>query len=180
MALLERCSVPEHIVRHSIQVARAGLWLARRLEGASFFLDRRLVEASCLLHDISKMYSIENGGEHALLACEFLERAGYGQVGQTVRQHVWLDAPVDEIPGINEAMVVNYADKRVRHHEVVSLEERFDDLFERYADTREKKRRMRLMYEETRRMEKRIFSAIGAAPDALPLFEQDVVAFDKL
>ena len=168
MEMLRRYNVPEHIVQHSIQVACAGVWLSDNLKAGGLKIDREMVEAGCLLHDISKMYSIKKGGEHAMLGFKLLVKEGYAEVGDLVRQHVRLDMPVAEVSHINEAMVVNYADKRVRHHEIVTLEDRFVDLFERYALTEEKKRRMQLMYEETVLMEKMIFGFIGKGPDDLP------------
>ena len=47
-------------------------------------------------------------------------------------QHVWLNREGDP-SSVSEEEVVNYADKRVRHDQIVSLEERFQDLKNRYG-----------------------------------------------
>lgn len=169
LKLLERFAVPDHITRHSMQVARVGVWLSENLKIAGVGIDRHIVEVASLLHDISKMESIIKGGRHAAMGYEKLKRQGYDEIAEVVRQHVKLDRLVSEIELINEAMVVNYADKRVRHEEVVSLEERFKDLFKRYATTEEKKVKMQFMYEESILMEKKIFSNLKETPDELTL-----------
>ena len=49
---------------------------------------------------------------------------------------------------LDEAMVVNYADKRVMHDRVVSLTRRFLDLMERYGTDDQRRERI-LMHHQT-------------------------------
>ena len=56
---------------------------------------------------------------------------------------------------------IAYADKRVRHTEFVSLDERFDDLMERYGIDDERKARITGYLTRAKAIEKAIFDRIG-------------------
>ena len=60
---------------------------------------------------------------HARTGAQFLSDRGYPEVGHIVRQHVVLDEYFAS-EELTEAEIVNYADKRVLHDQVVSLKER--------------------------------------------------------
>ena len=59
---------------------------------------------------------------------------GWPEVGDIVRQHVHLDANGHPGPP-TEVEIVNYADKRVMHDSIVSLEQRMDYILQRYGTT---------------------------------------------
>lgn len=131
-ALLQEYEVPEHIIQHSRVVHGVALYLCRALIRRGEKLDQALVEAGSLLHDITKMKSQETGESHPRSGALLLWRLGYPEVAEIVRQHVVLDDGIS--PGqVAEAALVHYADKRVKHTTIVSLEERFQDLKERYG-----------------------------------------------
>ncbi len=71
---------------------------------------------------------------------------------------------------LREVHIINYADKRVRHDTVVSLEERFIDFVERYGVTPEQRVRIEQMREATLDLEGNIFRRIGSTPDDLQAF----------
>ncbi len=169
IALLRKHQVPSHIVGHSVMVARVSVSLGCILnrinsDQGGGNIDIRLVEAAGLLHDIAKMECINQLCEHAQRGAEILNACGCPEVAHLVRQHVALDRPVAEYREVDEAMVLNYADKRVMHTEFVSLERRFEDLIERYGTTAERKRRIELMYQETKFMENMIFRIADISP----------------
>jgi uncharacterized protein len=126
--IIQACRMPGHILRHSYMVGRTALVIGTWLKSSGYFMDLALIERSSLLHDICKMDCIGTSQDHALMAKEFLCREGYPLVGEVVGQHVRLSSFE-----VDEAMVVNYADKRVMHDRVVSLTRRFLDLMERYG-----------------------------------------------
>ncbi len=176
--LLEQHHVPVHIVEHSMMVARVSVALSCMLlkgpDPESMALDMRLAEPGGLLHDIAKMECIEKQCEHASRGAEILLSHGYPELADMVRQHVVLDRSVSAYPSITDAMVLNYADKRVMHTEFVSLEDRFEDLQERYGTTPGRKERIDFMYSETKKMEQMIFDVAGTYPHYLrpaPLHE---------
>jgi hypothetical protein len=67
-------------------------------------------------------------------------------------------------------LLVNYADKRVKHDQVVTLEERFWDLADRYGHTLERKSRLQENLDLYLRLENRIFEDLNIQPpDLFPL-----------
>ena len=72
-------------------------------------------------------------------------------------------------PPVVEKEIVYYADKRVNHNRVVSLEERLNYLLVRYG--RNEKVIHRLIkenFELCKAMEKKLFAKLAFTPDALP------------
>ena len=157
-----------HIVRHSELVTEVALLIARKLNRCGQHLDLALVEAGALLHDITKTISIETKENHAETGGELLTSLGYPVVADIVRQHICLDPGSSEHNAVTEAELVNYADKRVKHEEVVDIEERFQDVLERYV----KKipsllARLEEVQLETQLLEQKIFSKIDISPEQI-------------
>jgi uncharacterized protein len=126
--LFSHKGMPPHIIRHSMRVRMVAVAIANAMREAGLAIDLALTDRAALLHDICKADSLARGGDHALMGQTLLESLGYPLVGSIVGQHIRLNSLE-----VNEAMVVNYADKRVMHDRVVSLEKRFLDLMDRYA-----------------------------------------------
>ena len=146
--ILETYQVPPHIVLHSEIVRKVALFIVSSLNEMGIPIDTAAVEAASLLHDLCKMDAIHLGGDHALMAQEELFKLGYPFIGEIVGQHVRLKSLE-----INEAMVVNYADKRVMHDRIVSLSERFDDLVARYGTDDYRRKRIREHYRDLLKVE---------------------------
>ena len=115
----------EHIVAHSLQVCRVGMCLVDFLNVQGIYPDRQLVQAAALLHDITKTRSFETEENHALTGSQHLTDTGFPEVGDLVRQHVRLDE-YSQAKNLTEAEIINYADKRVLHDRIVSLDERMN------------------------------------------------------
>lgn len=152
--ILELHGVPPHIVEHSIVVCRVALAIGKTLVQRGHIIDCELIEASALLHDLCKMECIQNGADHALRAEEVLSGYGYPRVAHVVGQHVRLRDKV-----LGEAMVVNYADKRVMHTEIVPLDVRFADLMERYGTNEHRRMIIQAHHSECVSMEHTIAGA---------------------
>lgn len=163
LALMDRVQMPRHIRFHSILVADVAVLLSTLLNNGSPFLNIDLVEAGGLLHDIAKPRSIATGERHEELGAVMVETWGYPHIAPIVKEHVTMDEVRVNGP-ITESTLVNYADKRVRHAEVVSIEDRFIDLIERYARSREQaaylEKRMELYFA----LEERIFEGLPISP----------------
>jgi uncharacterized protein len=168
LQMLDTVEMPAHIQDHSRLVCRVALALADGLIAAGLTINRQLVMASALLHDITKPRSFETGENHAQTGGEYLASLGFPEVGDIVRQHVVLD---DYPPGAapNEAEIVNYADKRVLHDQVVPLDDRMSYILMRYAKTRQRQARLHELWDQTRKLEQRLFRHLSFAPDAIPL-----------
>jgi uncharacterized protein len=156
----------EHIVAHSLQVCRVGVGLADHLKLQGIDLDGRLVQAAALLHDITKTRSFETEENHALTGGQLLTDLGYGEVGNLVRQHVRLDQYFFQAdPG--EVGIINYADKRVLHDRVVSLDERMNYILDRYGKNPELQQKIQMLVGKTKALEKSIFSHLPFPPNDL-------------
>lgn len=158
--------MPEHIVAHSIQVCQVAMCLVDHLESEGIHLDGQLVQAAGLLHDITKTRSFESAENHALTGGQELTHLGYPEIGHLVRQHVRLDDYTDPT-NLSEAVIINYADKRVLHDRIVSLDERMRYIQERYGTEPGDKHRIRLLWKKTTALEKQIFKYLPFSPDGL-------------
>ena len=162
--LIREMEMMEHIVAHSIQVCRVAVMLVDHLRAGGLDLNSNLVEASALLHDITKTRSFRTGETHSETGCHFLVDQGYPEVGNVVRQHVRLDAYF-ESKTVSEAEVVNYADKRVLHDKIVTLSQRMNYIMERYGTTPEIQQKLRWLWEKSLEQERRIFADLSFSPE---------------
>ena len=119
-----------NIKDHSILVADLAIIISRELNKNSANLDLDLIEAAALLHDITKTESIKTGENHSKSGGERLRNLGHPRIAEIVEQHV---IPYKIEGNISEEEVVCYADKRILHDKIVSLDERFEYLLERYG-----------------------------------------------
>jgi len=166
--ILDDHRVPEHIRRHSGRVASVARRIARGLaEHAAEPVDLTLVSAAALLHDIAKAPCIGSRLDHAREGGRVLRALGLAEIGEIVERHVTLGAFSATGP-VSAAEIVNYADKRVRYEEVVSLGERFEDLIARYSGGKAAiERRIRANWVLMEEVETKIFSRLPFGPDAL-------------
>jgi putative nucleotidyltransferase with HDIG domain len=156
----------DHIVAHSMQVCRVATFLTDHLKEQQNHLNFNLIRAAALLHDITKTRSFNTDENHALTGDQFLTDRGYQEIGDLVRQHVVMDAyRTGKI--LREVEIINYADKRVLHDEVVDLDRRLDYILVRYAKKTEQRERIRLLWEKTLHLENRIFSDLPFSPEDL-------------
>ena len=161
LELLKRFGTYPHIIAHIKQVTKIAVFLGRELEKQGIRLNIPLIEAGALLHDIAKTYSIEHPGvDHAAKGAEWVRDLGYPEVAKIVAAHVELPEPID----LNEMAIVNYADKRVKHDQVVSLEERFEDLLVRYGKTEARRSFIKRLYARTKEVEEMIFKHLPFSP----------------
>ena len=152
----------ENIVAHSLQVCRVSLLLTDHLNHAG--LNRELIRAAALLHDITKTRSFHTRENHDETGELLLEDLGYPEVARIVGQHVFLkrhDASV--VPA--EAEVINYADKRVLHDRIVPLGERMGYILERYGREPVRRQNILRLWKQTEILEERLFAGLSIAPD---------------
>lgn len=170
----------DHIVDHSLVVARVALFLSVQLNRKGQKLNLPLVEAAALLHDLTKTECLRTKEDHALTGSRLLKEMGYTRIGEVVEEHIYLSRKMDP-SRVSEEEVVNYADKRVRHDQIVSLEERFDDLKGRYGKSERALKQLEGLKEATLEIERKIFSILELAPEDLQdqLFETENEGRDK-
>jgi uncharacterized protein len=166
LALMEQTQMPEHIQKHSITVAHVAVFLGGLLNQNGVRLNLGLLEAGALLHDIAKARTLSTGQRHEDLGAGMLESWGYAMLSPLVREHVILESSALLGP-ITESLVVNYADKRVKHDQIVPLKDRFYDLIGRYAKTSEHRTWLRTKFELYLLLESKIFEHLTISPKDL-------------
>jgi len=156
----------DHIVRHSIQVCCVAIFISDNLNTPKKKLNRDLIEASALLHDITKTRSFTTKESHDATGAQHLVDLGYPEVGNIIRQHVVLDEYfASDISA--ETDIVNYADKRVLHDAIVSLNERKDYIKQKYKKVLNNKERFEWHWEKTKELEDRLFIFLSFTPEEL-------------
>ncbi len=164
--ILEKEGVPAHIIEHSEKVSLISFFLGCLLKEIGEPLDLKILTLGSLLHDVKKFESLKTGENHALAGYKLMERLGHRRIGEVIYAHIFLKAPKPGSP-ISEEEVVFYADKRVKHNEIVSLKERFKDLRIRYGRTLKALIRMSLLEEMSLLLEKRLFKRLEIQPEDL-------------
>jgi putative nucleotidyltransferase with HDIG domain len=151
IALWDKYKMPENIRTHTRAVARVADKVAAVIAAQGVAIDLDLVNRGALLHDIAKLKGIQGGSEvrHTVEGGKIIEQEGLGRrLAEVVRNHgleeFSFDLPIED-------QIVNYADRRVVHDTIVSLEERLADLKARYLGAREIIEQKRPLYEEFER-----------------------------
>jgi putative nucleotidyltransferase with HDIG domain len=140
MDLMEEYGMLPNIVEHSRQVMHVSLAIVEQLQNRAG-IDRERVLAGALLHDITKTRSLKTKERHDASGGVLLRERGYVRIAEIVEQHVVL-RDFNPHGDLEEREIVFYADKRVMHDKVVTLDERIADLIQRYGKTEEIRRRI--------------------------------------
>jgi uncharacterized protein len=131
--LIEQHHMLPNIKDHSIMVARVAHIITNGLIAAGhneLSLDK--VIAGALLHDIGKTACLENDDDHAARGYDICLTHKLESIADIVAEHVILKNYVLD-NGVSEKEIVYYADKRVNHDQVVSLQDRLAYILERYG-----------------------------------------------
>lgn len=178
LILLRNAAVPPHIQNHCFVVAELAVYLGSLLNEIGSRLDLQLLEAGALLHDIAKAQTLGTGTRHEDVGAQMLDSLGYSMVSTIIRDHVNLNREGLEGP-LTESLIVNYADKRVKHDQLVSLEARFVDLIQRYGrspDHRAWLEKKLILY---LCLERRIFEQLPLEPESPELLIRCRPKFDQ-
>lgn len=176
--LIDEYRMLANIRDHSIIVARIATRLAEELNSCGHELSLPLVTAAALLHDIGKTACLNSERDHAAYGREICLAHGFDELAEIVGGHVRF---VDNCLGaFSEYDIVFYADKRVTHEQVVSLEEREIYILERYG--RNDPQRLAIIHEHCRSwllVEGRLFAPLGFTPaEVVGLIDRDPATCD--
>ena len=139
LAIMVRCGMFPNIVEHSVQVKNVAEAIAQNLKD-DVIVNKPLIIAGALLHDIAKTKSIvEHLLRHDIMGADMLREMGFSEIADICAAHVIMNDFMPE-GSLEEREIVHYADKRVKHNLVVSLEERIEDLIDRYGINDEKRK----------------------------------------
>lgn len=163
-ALMTKYEMLENIKAHSIMVERIASLVARSLQEAGEALSLEKVTAGALMHDIAKTQSLKTREDHSAKGSEICLQNHLDEIAEIVAEHVVLKAFVQDGP-VLEKEIVYYADKRVNHDKIVSLEERLAYLIRQYGKGDERLiRRMAKNFEMCKQVESKLFSKLRFAP----------------
>lgn len=174
LKLMDQFEMLDNIKSHSLKVARAAETIITSLIEvipSSQLPEKQLVIAGALLHDIAKTPCLKDGCQHSELGAEICKELGYENLAEIVKEHVILSdySSTQCHSGYFRAKeIVYYADKRVKHDQVVTLEDRLMYIISRYSkgdahiETHIKKN-----FETALDLEKALFSYIPFSSDDL-------------
>jgi hypothetical protein len=183
-SLLLSLDPPTWFVRHARAVAEVAGFLAIRIDGRGITVDRRLVEAAALLHDVDKVLpegDPARGLPHGDGSADWLTRHGHPELARAVAAH-----PVTRLLdgeryrrwsafASREERIVAYADKRAGQR-LESMDDRFASWRRRYprvaadegqdgADAGWDDAAMQAVRSRAARLEADVCRAAGIAPD---------------
>jgi uncharacterized protein len=130
--LMEQYHMLPNIKAHSIVVARVAEIITSSLMGVGHELSMDRIIAGALLHDIGKTACLDNEDDHAAKGVEICLTHNLEPLADIIGEHVILQS-YSSGDIYTEKEIVYYADKRVNHDQVVSLEERLAYILERYG-----------------------------------------------
>jgi len=158
-----------NIRAHSLVVARIAEDLALALRKRGDHIDVELTVAAALMHDIGKSFCLDNDRNHATLGRDICLRHGLHELASLVVQHVVLDAESFHETPLSAKELVYYADKRVNHDQIVSLDQRLVYILHRYGQNDPlRQAAIRQNFERCLQIEAAIFNGLDFGPDDLP------------
>lgn len=135
--LMNQYKMLPNIKEHSIQVMNVSTAIIDNLKH-DVKINKKLVIAAALLHDITKTRSLQTKEHHDITGKELLNELGFHKVGQIISEHVTINN-FNQNDALHEKEIIFYADKRVMHDQIVSIDERIADLIVRYGQKEENK-----------------------------------------
>jgi putative nucleotidyltransferase with HDIG domain len=124
-AILIKRQTPQQVIEHCKAVTVKAQEIAAGLINRGILVDRKLIFAGSLLHDIARVKP-----HHARIGADWLIAEGYPLVAKVIGEHEQLP----EIVSIDESAVVYLADKLILETQEVALEERFARSLEKCRD----------------------------------------------
>jgi molybdenum cofactor cytidylyltransferase len=152
--LNEIYKVPEQILQHSRIVAAVAKKLTDTLNRSGLCLNRDLIIAAALLHDIAK-----GKPAHASESARIVSGFGYTEVASVIGRHT--DIIVEMQSGISADEVLYLADKMVWESDIVSIFDRCQQAVIKYGHDLAVRGKIAIRYENALIIKDRIEAKIG-------------------
>ncbi|MCK5230397.1 MAG: HDIG domain-containing protein [Desulfobulbaceae bacterium] len=165
--IMDQYRMLENIRAHTIVVAGIAELIGRRLRDAGMNISIEVVVAGAMMHDIGKTPCLNTRERHDLKGKEICLKHGFHEIAAIVGEHVILKngGPFTDL---TEKELVFYADKRVNHDKIVSLEERMAYVLERYGRNDDYFLHLiRKNFEVCQVIENRVFEHLDQTPNDL-------------
>jgi uncharacterized protein len=167
--LMDRYEMLDNIREHSIVVARIARLIGCELLEAGETISLEKVTAAALLHDIAKTACLVTKKDHAEEGRKICLQNDLEEIAPIVAEHVVLKNQRTD-GRFSEKEVVYYADKRVNHHSIVSLQERLASILERYGGNgKGLEQRITDNFNQCKALERALFQKLSFAAEALAL-----------
>lgn len=168
---MEKHSMLDNIRAHSLTVALVAEQLYDLLTASiakELLPDKDLVTAGALLHDIAKTKCLSEDCRHAEIGAHICFEEGLPEIAEIVSEHVILSDPDPDRWQIGRFFakeIVYYSDKRVKHDQIVALDERLAYIIDRYgANDEHTIHRIRKNFTTCQNLEKALFQPTGISP----------------
>ena len=126
--ILNKNKTPSNVIEHCKTVCKVAEDIAEKLIKKGIKVNKKLVIAAALLHDIER--EKEN---HRAEGTKLLKSIGLSEVSEVIKKHSLYGIEDERVqPKTVEEKIVFYADKRANGNKIVSLKERFEDIKKRY------------------------------------------------
>jgi len=186
--LQDEYCMPDNIRKHTKQVTRIAVFLGQQLSKNGLKVNVELLRSAAMLHDLLRPVQFKSyyseptsdqiacwnqmkndfpGMHHAEAGYVFF-KDDYPEMANIIRKHFYKSVVTDLAPVTWEEKILNYADNRVAHDKIVTMDERFAEGNNRWlkehgspeGDTKE-------INSRHKKIEKDIFKNIGLDPDKL-------------
>lgn len=188
LAIYEAFHVPQHIKRHMIMVSALATVIATNLSDEGLPIDVNSLQFAALLHDALKIYTISDYHrdffQHDVTpedlkvwnelkvqygnlpdsqaVYDFLLIRNEPKIALMIKKHDFSSLNKPEMqPYSLEEKVLYYADKRVKHDKIVTIEERIVDGNERYVKSEEQMQKSLLLEKELFQLERELFAKLS-------------------
>ena len=125
--ILKFFNTDERVIKHCQAVLGVSKKLTDRLKCTGYRLNEKLICSSALLHDVARKMK-----NHAKVGGEWLKEMGYDEVAEVIECH--MDIEIGSIDALDEKAILYLADKLVIEDKEVSLEERFSNMYKKFAN----------------------------------------------
>jgi len=161
-AYYDEWATPMHVREHCRIVTHVAMEVARAMMRKGEIINATLLYTSGMLHDMARVCDMMtfgrdkihepisktkwskwlklreqySGKKHPEIAYHQLQERGFSETAEVIRLHQTISMG-NEMGAFDtiEKKLINYADKRVKHREIVSIQERFRDGNERYGSS---------------------------------------------
>jgi len=150
----------QNIKNHIAAVTKLANWLGDELAKTGEKIDRELLDRAARLHDVAKDIELKEGPPHHAERANEMLKGKYPAVAEVIRLHaspVWVEHSTLPL----ETAVLNYADKRILHDKIATLEETGEYSDERYGPDH----RPAIAKERLKKFETWLFSKINKSPN---------------
>lgn len=163
--LWDKYHLPDKKRLHVMLVARVAMFLASQWEKkfGEGEINKPLLLAAALLHDIDKAIPPKQGEQHPDTAVRVLQEEGMNEIAEIVRRHP-LHAILDPsiVPTTIEEKLLYLADKMVKF-EIIDVDQRFALWRDEHLPI-DAQVMLEKIYPKVKMLEKEIFDAIGLKP----------------